>query len=137
VDGNVNCYRTAVQRLFSIFPPGIAGVALVVLRFVVAATAIADVSKRSFLSPEPIVDVFVGLMGLCLFLGFLTPYCATLCCLLEVALLMTTATSNHLQLGMSALIAAAEVALGPGAYSLDARLFGRRLIKIPPGRASK
>src|SRR5215468_4251896 len=113
------------------FPTGSAGVALVVLRSVVAVTVIADTHRRSFLSSVPTIDLFVTLMGLCLFLGFLTPYCAALSCLLEVAFLMTTATSNYLQLGMSALTASAEVALGPGAYSLDAWLFGRQLIKIP------
>ena len=114
------------------FPTGMAGVALVVLRSVVAITLIADTSKRSFLSSFPIIDVLVALMGLCLCLGFLTPYCAALSCLLEFAFLMTATTSNHLQLGMSALTASAEAALGPGAYSLDARLFGRQLIKILP-----
>ena len=127
-----------MQRLFSIFPTGMAGAALVVLRSVVAITVIADTStsRRSFLSSEPVFDVFVGLISLCLFLGFLTPYCAALSGLLEFGLLMTTVTSNHLQLGMSALTASAGMALGPGAYSLDARLFGRQLIKIPPGRNS-
>ena len=114
------------------FPTGSAGVALVVLRSVVAVTVIGDTSRRSFLNSIPIIDVFVALMGLCLFLGFLTPYCAVLSCLLELAFLMTSTTSNHLQIGVSALTASAEAALGPGAYSLDARLFGRQLIKIPP-----
>src|SRR6516164_7854097 len=107
------------------FPTGSAGVALIVLRSVVAVTVIAETSKRSFLISLPVIDVFVALVGLCLFLGFLTPYCAALSCLLEFAFLMTTATSNQLQLGMSALTASAQLALGPGAYSLDARLFGR------------
>ena len=33
--------------------------------------------------------------------------------------------------------AAALALLGPGAHSLDARLFGRREIFIPPSRATK
>lgn len=72
-------------------------------------------------------------MAVSLFLGFLTPYCAAASCLLELVLLATTG-SNRFQLGMSALTAAATMVLGPGAYSIDARLFGRKLIKIPPGR---
>ena len=35
-----------------------------------------------------------------------------------------------------AAISAALVLLGPGAFSLDARLFGRREIIIPEGRSS-
>jgi hypothetical protein len=118
------------------FPTGMAGIALIVLRSVVAVTLISDTSTRIFLSSLPIIDIFVALIGLCLCLGFLTPYCAALAGLLEFTLLMTGATSNHLQMGMSALTASAQVALGPGAYSLDARLFGRQLIKIPPNPES-
>ena len=84
----------------------------------------------------PVIDAFVALMGLFLFLGFLTPYCAALSCLLELAFLVATGLLNGFQLGMSALTAAAAVPLGPGAYSVDARLFGRKLIKIPPRRES-
>jgi len=72
------------------------------------------------------------LVGLFLFLGFLTPYCAALCCVVELALLVANGVPNGFQLGMAALTAASMVALGPGAYSLDARFFGRKLIKIPP-----
>jgi hypothetical protein len=124
-----------VQRLFSIFPTGMAGVALVVLRCVVALTLIAETHSVSALGWH-VLDAFAALVGLFLFLGFLTPYCAALCCLLESAFLVANGVSNGFQLGMAALTAASMVALGPGAYSLDARFFGRKLIKIPPGRIS-
>jgi hypothetical protein len=109
-----------------------AGIALVVLRSVVAITIIVNAYKCSILGSPTLIDAFVVLMGLCLLLGFLTPYCATLSCLIELVLLVATAVPNRFELAMSALTAAAAAVLGPGAYSLDSRLFGRKLIKIPP-----
>jgi hypothetical protein len=125
-----------VQRLFSIFPTGMAGVALVVLRSVVAITVIIE--TRSFSAPgwTHVLDALVPLVGLFLFLGFATPYCAALCCIVDFALLVAKGVPNGFQFGMAGLTAASMVALGPGAYSLDARFFGRKLIKIPPGRNS-
>ena len=125
-----------VQRLFSIFPTGMAGVALLVLRCVVALALIVETRSLSALGGAYVLDALVALVGLLLFLGLLTPYCAALCCVVELALLVANGVPNGFQLGMSALTAATIVALGPGAYSLDARLFGRKLIKIPPGRNS-
>ena len=113
-----------------------AGVALGVLRCVVAITVIFETHKLSSLGSAHILDAFVALVGLFLFLGFLTPYCAALSCLLELAFLAANGIPSGFQLGMDALTAASMVALGPGAYSLDARFFGRKLIKIPPRRNS-
>jgi hypothetical protein len=93
-----------------------AGVALVVLRSVVAITIIVDTCKRSILGSSLPIDAFVALVGLCLCLGFLTPYCAALSCLTELILrVMATAVPNRFELAMAALTAAAAAVLGPGA----------------------
>ena len=118
------------------FPTGSAGIALGVLRSVVAVTVLVNAAVYWPTGSIHIVRAIATLVALCMFLGFLTPYCAALSCFLELALLVTTDAPNRLQLGLSALTAAATVVLGPGAYSIDARLFGRQLIKIPPGRNS-
>jgi uncharacterized membrane protein YphA (DoxX/SURF4 family) len=118
------------------FPTGSAGIALVVLRAVVAVTVLVNARTCWPMGSRLVVEGIAALVGLCLFLGFLTPYCAAVSCFLELALLVATDSPNRLQLGMSALTAAATAVLGPGAYSVDARLFGRKLIKIPPGRVS-
>jgi uncharacterized membrane protein YphA (DoxX/SURF4 family) len=56
-----------------------------------------------------------------------------------VASFWMTETNNHISTLAAfnlAAISAALVLLGPGAFSLDARLFGRREIIIPEGRLS-
>ena len=118
------------------FPTGSAGIALVVLRCVVAVTVLVNATICWPTGFSLIVGAIAALVGLFLLLGFLTPYCAATSCVLELALLVSTDVPSKLQLGLSALTAATTVVLGPGAYSIDARLFGRQLIKIPPGRKS-
>ena len=118
------------------FPTGAAGIALVILRSVVAVTVLVNATACWPTGFSLIVGAIAAFVGLFLLFGFLTPYCAAASCFLELALLVTAHSPNKLQLGLSALTAAATIGLGPGAYSVDARLFGRQLIKIPPGRNS-
>jgi len=118
------------------FPTGSVGVALAVLRSVVAVTVLVNAATCWPTGFGLIVGAIAALVGLFLFLGFLTPYCAAASCFMELAILVPGSSPNKLQLVMSALTAAASAVLGPGAYSIDARLFGRQLIKIPPGRNS-
>jgi uncharacterized membrane protein YphA (DoxX/SURF4 family) len=123
-----------VQRLYSSFPTGSTGISLVVLRCVVAITVFAHVTGCWITGAALAVKGMVLLVGLCLCLGFLTPYGSALSSVLEVALLISGSAAGRFQFGMAALTAVALVGLGPGAYSVDARLFGRRVITIPAGR---
>ena len=88
-----------------------------------------------------IVGVVSISVSLVLVLGFLTPIAgsvATVCYLINgFEIFASTGTNSYgnalmaLQLTVMSLIL---VLLGPGAYSLDARLFGRREIIIPDVR---
>lgn len=118
------------------FPSGSVGIALGVLRSIVAVTLVVNAVMCWPSGFSLIVSVIAATAGLFLFLGLFTPYCAAASCFMELALLFTGHSANRLELAMSALTAATTVVLGPGAYSIDARLFGRRLIKISPGRNS-
>jgi uncharacterized membrane protein YphA (DoxX/SURF4 family) len=74
-----------------------------------------------------------------LLIGFLTPMAGIFVGLVSASLAFSWIPSptpnlfdNKLSLFLIIIVAAAIGLLGPGAYSLDARLFGRREIIIPP-----
>ena len=132
--GQCDCYFVGVQRLFSMFPAGGAGIALLVLRCVIAVTVLVYASICSPVDAKLIVGGAAALVGFCLCVGVVTPYCAAVSCALELVLLITTGCPSKFELAMSALTAAATAGLGPGAYSIDARLFGRKVFTIPRAR---
>jgi hypothetical protein len=122
-------YPFEMRRLITMFPAGIPGIALVLLRIGVAATlwepwlgaASAPLGLRVF----PLC-----LLSVLLLIGLATPLASS------VAVLVLLISLDHA--GMHAVISggaaihavfAASLALiGPGAFSLDARLFGRRVL---------
>ena len=125
--------RDAVlQRLFSTFPDSWPGLGLLLLRVGLSGhlifIAISDLSGKS---PEPIalatcLTAAVG--GILLLAGLWTPIMGALVALDEVyvALLLHSSglrMSTHICL---AVISTSVAMLGPGAWSVDARLYGRR-----------
>ena len=115
------------------FPPGGPGIGLLVLRLSVAATFVLIVANRTDMSS--IHPLFVGalLIALCLAVGLLTPYLSFgVCVYALVNLFGASARLDLLVLASLLLNSAALALLGPGAYSIDARFFGRRVVVVPP-----
>jgi uncharacterized membrane protein YphA (DoxX/SURF4 family) len=95
---------------------------------------------RAASTPGTWLGGLVGLLaGAALLIGALTPIAGIVGSLGAIGVgfsILTAPTPNlfdqKLTAVLVAIIAAAIVFLGPGAFSLDARLFGRREIIIPP-----
>jgi uncharacterized membrane protein YphA (DoxX/SURF4 family) len=112
------------------FPTGAAGVALLLLRLVVAITFLISGTLVTSLWTLSVVIVLEA--ALCL--GFLTPYAAFLCCLMELRLVLMRAGEDESHLFVAILSGAALALIGPGAYSVDSHIFGRRRLSLPPLR---
>jgi hypothetical protein len=117
-----------VQRLFAMFPEHGPGIALLLLRISVAVTLWLDTS--ALVTGIPAHWIFLGLVALSLSIGFLVPILSVICGVFEVAALVGGAGHAPF-IFLSVVNAAALALLGPGAYSLDARLFGRRVLVVP------
>jgi hypothetical protein len=113
------------------FPSRTAGAALLVLRLSVAAALVANLTAHWALSPPFWVVPGALLLVTFLCLGLLTPYCAILNFLIELSLLIMTGGQNGFHLAIAAVDSVILAVLGPGAYSVDARLFGRRILTVP------
>ncbi len=130
-----------MHRFFSSYPAGFPGFGLLLLRCVVAYTSyVAGRSLTLSLSVAPLVlllHVTGSLALLSVVLGFVTPFgcVVVLMELLSVMALCPGLRSGSVELKIVLLnLGAMLVALatsGPGAFSVDARLFGRREITIP------
>lgn len=126
-------YRLAVPKLILRYPDGLFGVALLLLRLSYAAIAYPSLA---LLWPSPSNAVSIGLgaslLGLALVLGFGARAAGTLLVILLAVGFAETPGLLAWFLLACAGGAAAFVLLGPGAFSIDAHLHGRRVIRLEP-----
>lgn len=98
-----------MQRLFSSFPDGPPGAGLLILRITVAAGMLLQTgSAMALFVAAPLVA------------GFMTPAVAAVAAVIALLYDAPFVAATALALAL----------LGPGAFSVDARLFGRREIVI-------
>jgi len=115
------------------FPGGLVGVTLLVLRSAVATTVLLNALhyRTLGLSFWHVVPLCIG--SLFLIIGVLTPYVSVAITLL--LLCSFKALDQRVFQYLTSLIGLGVIAiLGPGAYSIDARIFGRRILQLPPNR---
>lgn len=132
-----------MQRLFTTFPSGAPGFGLLLLRLAVAVVLAEHAGACLFdvgaSSGAWIVGVLAAAAAALLALGFLTPLSGVAAVVIAAGLALGVLPSpSRSAFGVGAttfavtLAAAALAFLGPGGFSVDAALFGRREITIPP-----
>jgi uncharacterized membrane protein YphA (DoxX/SURF4 family) len=112
-----------LRRLFSVYPQGLPGAGLLLLRLGVGGVLVLWPGQA---------DLVTSIGGALLVAGFLTPF-AALAAAGSLVVSLHSSTSPLPDHGLLSLMGGcvAVALLGPGAWSADARLFGRREIVIP------
>jgi uncharacterized membrane protein YphA (DoxX/SURF4 family) len=135
--------RKGARLLFSTFPGGSRGIGLLLLRCAVGLTAIVHgaIELNGSALPAPgtlAIGMTAIVWGACLVAGFLTPVAGALVALGAANIAFSwfpLPAANQFETRLMTLfvgvVAATVVLLGPGGFSVDARLFGRREIIIP------
>ena len=120
-----------MQKLFSMFPTGLPGLALLLVRASVAlALLLTDYGYRTVL---PVwVHGTAILIAVALSVGYLTPIAAGTALAFHALLWFGTGVDSIGMTVIFALDATALALLGPGAYSVDSYRFGRRVVVLPP-----
>lgn len=117
-----------MQRLFSMFPAGLPGIGLACLRL---ATAFS-LSLVMPLAPVrfPLAAWSLEALGFLLLIGMATPALAVCCAFAGAYALFRSSGAAWPCVSIVISAATALALLGPGAYSVDARLFGRKSVVL-------
>jgi len=120
------------------FPHGAPGFALLLLRISVAVVLLINaIANCCGPASNRLLFATVLLCSISLIIGFLTPYLSVIAAAFAVANLLTSPHVGDYFYVFPFFDAVVLALLGPGAYSLDARLFGRSVTVMPPRRNSK
>jgi putative oxidoreductase len=122
-----------MRRLFSTFAHGAPGLGLLLLRVVAGIVPVfqAAIAVRSAPPLGPtMLYVLTGVVGLLLLIGLWTPVAGTLLAILALwSAFMHPA--DPLRWILLASVSGALALLGPGGWSIDARLFGWKRVELP------
>jgi uncharacterized membrane protein YphA (DoxX/SURF4 family) len=117
------------------FPQGGPGFGLLLLRVATAAMFAINLTHNfQFSSPALYWALmsFIVLASISLCIGFLTPALSVIACAVAFVNLFAADQAINFVYILRILTSAALFFLGPGAYSVDAKLFGLQVTVIPP-----
>jgi hypothetical protein len=122
-----------VQRLFSTFAEGWPGAGLLLQRVLTSAILLyfgaTHLLETATLGPS-LPYVIAAVAGVLLLLGLWTPLAGTTIAVVEVWIL-SARVANSLITIMLAILGATVAMIGPGIWSVDAQLYGRKHLEDP------
>jgi hypothetical protein len=126
-----------LRRLYSTFADGWPGLGLILMRLVVGAVLVQSAASTVLSSPPAAIasiSAVLAVAGIFLTLGLYTPIVGTLVAFAET-LGLFTANAQRIEHILVATFGAALAMLGPGSWSIDARLFGWKRIQPSPRKS--
>ena len=121
-----------MRRLFSTFARGAPGVGLLLIRLAAGVgLVVSGIQVLRVPQPLPLAleAVFTAILGILLLAGLWTPVAGVLVTFGALWKVFTSANPCHWF--MLAVLGTALALTGPGAWSIDAHLFGWKRLKIP------
>ena len=125
--------RTCVQRLFSTFAEGWPGAGLLLQRvltsIVLLCFGVTHIPETARLGLS-VANVLAAVAGLFLLLGIWTPLAGITIAIVEVWIFLAWSGSSLTPI-MLAGLGATVAMIGPGMWSIDAKLYGRKHLEDP------
>jgi putative oxidoreductase len=116
-----------VQRLFSTFPNSWPGLGLLILRFATGLSLAAVAQDNLADTAGLLARCAVAGVAVLIWIGLWTPLAAVVAAAIQI-LAITLGHKFNLSMIVFAAVGLSLAVLGPGAWSCDARLYGRKRI---------